>query len=209
MELKVSGKETQASITEKRFDAIGPTIGRELRQKSFIAIVTTLVLIVIYITWAFRKVSRPVSSWKYGVAAVIALAHDVTIPSGIFAALGYFKGVEVDALFITGLLTILGFSVHDTIVVFDRVRENLKKVGGMNISFGQIVNKSINETITRSINTSLTVILVLVAVIFLGGGTIFYFALLLILGIFFGTYSSIFIASPILLLWNRGENNIG
>lgn len=202
-ELQFPEKETQSLVVEKRFDAIGPTIGRELRQKSFFAIGATLLLIVFYIAWAFRKVSRPVSSWKYGAAAVIALAHDVTVPSGIFAVLGHFGGIEVDALFITGLLTILGFSVHDTIVVFDRVRENLKKTGGSYHSFGQIINRSIGETISRSINTSLTVILVLLAVMFLGGETTFYFSLLLILGIFFGTYSSIFIASPLLVIWQN------
>ena len=196
-----AAKENSTNIIEKRFDTIGPTIGAELRKKSLIAIAVTLVLIVLYIAWAFRKVSRPVSSWKYGVTAVIALVHDVTIPTGIFAILGHFKGVEIDTLFVTALLTILGFSVHDTIVVFDRVRENLKKSAGSYVDFSRIVNQSIQETIARSINTSLTVILVLLAVMFFGGETTFYFALLLILGIFFGTYSSIFIASPLLVIW--------
>ena len=121
--LAISGNQPE----EKRFDSIGPVIGKELRQKSWIAIGLVALMIILYISWAFRKVSRPVSSWKYGVAAVIALIHDVIIPSGLFAVLGHFKGIEVDVLFITALLTILGFSVHDTIVVFDHIRENLKR----------------------------------------------------------------------------------
>ncbi len=158
-----------------------------------------LLLIIIYIAFAFRKVSRPVASWKYGVAAVIALFHDVFIPTGIFSILGHYFGVEIDLLFVTGLLTILGFSVHDTIVVFDRIRENLRKGVGKN--FEETVNVSINQTIVRSINTSLTVFLTLLAIYIFGGASVKYFALLLMIGIFFGTYSSIFVASSLLVSW--------
>ncbi|MEK7076933.1 MAG: protein translocase subunit SecF, partial [Patescibacteria group bacterium] len=151
--------------------------------------------------WAFRHVSEPVSSWKYGVAAVIALIHDVTIPTAVFAVLGKFSGVPTDALFITALLTIMGFSVHDTIVVFDRTRENLRKLKGSE-EFSVVVNRSVNETFTRSINTSVTILLALVAIVVFGGESVRYFSLALIIGIGFGTYSSIFIASPLLVIWN-------
>jgi len=184
---------------EKKFDSVGPVVGEELKSRAYLAIITVLFLIVIYIAFAFRKVSRPVASWKYGVAAIIALFHDVFIPTGIFSVLGHYLGVEIDLLFVTGLLTILGFSVHDTIVVFDRIRENLRKGAGK--SFEETVNVSINQTITRSINTSLTVFLALLAIYIFGGASIKYFALLLMLGVFFGTYSSIFVASSILVTW--------
>ena len=187
-------------MTEKSFSSVGPTIGNELKQKSYYAIALVLLAIVIYIAWAFRRVSRPVASWKYGVAAIIALLHDVIIPTGVFSALGHFLGYEVDVLFVTALLTVLGFSVHDTIVVFDRIRENLLKREG---SFEDIVNYSVNQTMTRSINTSATVMLVLLAVYFFGGESVRNFTLVLILGVFFGTYSSIFIASPILVVWHK------
>lgn len=191
----------QSGIEEKRFDSIGPVIGKELQKRALIAMSLAALMIIIYIAWAFRKVSKPISSWKYGVAAIIALLHDVLIPTGIFSALGYFQAVEIDVLFVSALLTILGFSVHDTIVVFDRIRENLKKnlIG----DFEAVVNKSVRETIVRSINTSLTVLFVLFALLFLGGETTKFFSLALIFGIFFGTYSSIFLASPLLVSWNN------
>ncbi len=186
-------------LEEKRFDSVGPVIGEELKQRTYLAIFTVLLLIIIYIAFAFRKVSRPVASWKYGVAAVIALFHDIFIPTGIFSVLGHYLGVEIDLLFVTGLLTILGFSVHDTIVVFDRIRENLRK--GIGNNFEDTVNISINQTFTRSINTSLTVFLTLLAIYIFGGESVKYFVLLLMLGIFFGTYSSIFVASSLLVSW--------
>lgn len=190
------------SVLEKRFDAIGPTIGQELKRKSVWAIALVILLIVLYIAWAFRKVSEPVASWKYGVATVIALMHDVMIPVGIFSILGHFYGIEVDTLFVTALLTILGFSVHDTIVVFDRIRENLKNARA-STPFEVIVGQSISQTVTRSINTSLTVLLVLLAIYFFGGASVRLFSLTLIIGIFFGTYSSIFLASPMLVTWDK------
>ena len=186
-------------VEEKQFDSVGPVVGQELKQRAYIAIATVLFLIVIYIAFAFRKVSRPVASWKYGLAAIIALGHDIFIPTGIFSILGHYFGLEIDLLFVTGLLTILGFSVHDTIVVFDRIRENLRK--GTGKSFEETVNISINQTITRSINTSLTVLLTLLAIFIFGGVSIKYFALLLMIGVFFGTYSSIFMASSLLVTW--------
>lgn len=189
-------------IEELQFTTIGPTIGAELKQKSFLALGLASLGIIVYLAYAFRNVSKPVSSWKYGLTAVlVAFLHDVPIPAGVFAILGHYRNVSVDTLFITALLTILGFSVHDTIVVFDRIRENLRKLKSVE-PYEATVNRSVNETIARSINTSLTVLLVLVAIFFLGGETTKYFALALILGIIFGTYSSIFVASPLLVIWS-------
>ncbi len=187
---------------EKQFTSVGPTIGQELKKNSLYAIILVMIMIAIYIAWAFREVSRPVSSWKYGVAALVALVHDVSIPAGFFAFLGRFYGVTVDTLFVTALLTILGFSVHDTIVVFDRIRENLKKLGAKE-SFENVVEQSLRQTIGRSINTSLTVMLVMLALYFFGGASTQMFSLAILIGVFFGTYSSIFIASFLLVSWNK------
>jgi len=191
---------------ELRFESIGPTIGKELQRRSLWALITALVFVVVYIAWAFRKVSRPVASWKYGLTAIIALAHDTLITIGVFSALGYYLGVEIDSLFVSAILTVIGFSVHDTIVVFDRTRENLFK-HSMN-DFAETVNKSVNETIIRSINTSLTTILVLLTLFLFGGESIKYFSLALIIGIVVGTYSSIFLASPLLVEWYRLGNRV-
>lgn len=191
-----------AIVIEDQFESIGPTVGKELMTRSIYSIIAVLSAIIIYIAWAFRKVSKPVSSWKYGVAAVIALLHDVIIPCGIFAVLGHYFNVEIDILFITALLTMLGFSVHDTIVVFDRTRENLARSRQLGV-FEDIVNQSVNETIRRSINTSMTAFLALLAMYLFGGDSVKYFVLALMMGIVFGTYSSIFIASPLLVVWNN------
>ncbi len=189
------------SAKEESFSQIGPTISREITQKAVLAVALALLLIVLYIAFAFRKVVRPVSSWIYGLATLIALFHDVAIGLGAYAVLGRFLGVEFNTAAIAAVLTILGFSVHDTIVVFDRTRENLLR--GASGSFEEIVNVSVNQTMTRSINTSLTVVLALMAVFLFGGASTKYFALVLTLGIIFGTYSSIFVASPILVIWER------
>ena len=184
---------------ERRFSSIGPTIGVELKQNSVKAIILVLLGISLYIAWAFRNVSQPLGSWRYGAVTLAALFHDLIIPIGLFAYLGHFYGVEIGANFIVALLVILGFSVHDTIVVFDRVRENLKLHSSL--EFTALVNKSVNQTMVRSINTSLTVLLTLLALYIFGGESLQYFILTLLVGIFFGTYSSIFIASPLLVSW--------
>ena len=186
---------------EKQFNSIGPTIGSELQNKAIYAILLVLVAIALFIMFAFRKVSKPVSSWKYGLIALIALAHDVIVPVGVFAILGHFLGAEVDTLFVTAILVVLGFSVHDTIVVFDRVRENLHKNHERNMKepFEETVGKSIAQTLNRSINTSLTVVLVLLALLYLGPASAYYFVLALLVGIVSGTYSSIFLGSPLLV----------
>ena len=189
-----------AGLEELRFDSVGPTIGRELKSRSLTAIVIVLLAIVLYIAWAFRKVSKPVASWKYGMAANIALFHDVLITLGVFSVLGHFYGVEINSSFVAAILTVLGYSVNDTIVVFDRIRENLPK---SDKDFEGTVNDSVNQTITRSINTSLTTLLVLLAILFFGGATIRSFVLALSIGVFIGTYSSIFLASPVLVVWEK------
>ena len=194
-------------ITEKSFDSIGPIIGSELKRKSVFGIGLAILMIVLYIAFAFRKVSKPVSSFKYGLIAIVALMHDVAVPTGLFAILGHYYGAEVDILFVTALLTVLGFSIHDTIVVFDRVRENLRVVGESD--FEATVGKSLRQTMSRSINTSLTVVLVLLSLLFLGGETTKNFALALIVGVVAGTYSSIFIASPLLVTVNEWQKNGG
>jgi len=190
---------TGNSTVIKRFDAIGPTIGRELANKALIAIALVLLLIIAYIALAFRKVSKPVASWKYGLAAIIALAHDISIPTGLFAYLGYARGTEINALFLTALLAILGLSVSDTIVVFDRVRENLQRRAAN--TFVDTVGLSLNQVFTRSINISLTTLIALTSVYFFGGESTRDFALTLIVGMTAGIYSSIFIASPLLILF--------
>ena len=191
-------------IEELRFESIGPVIGRELKKKTEYLILLSIISIIIYITFAFRRVMRPVKSWQYGVAGVLALFHDVFIPVGIFSILGKFYNVEITIPIITALLTVFGYSINDSVVVFDRIRENLIRRRYDN--FEETVNESLNQTLSRSINTSLTTLLVLFAIFFFGGETLRYFALALILGISLGTYSSIFIASPLLVTWWMKKN---
>ncbi|MDD4412915.1 MAG: protein translocase subunit SecF [Patescibacteria group bacterium] len=194
-------KESFSSIEESRFESVGPAIGQELKKKSFSGVAFVILGIALYLTWAFRKVSRPMSSWKYGVVTIMALLHDVIIPIGLFSYLGHFLGWEVDSTFITALLVILGFSVHDTIVVLDRIRERLRT--HPNTEFKDIVNQSINETLVRSINTSLTLVIVLVSLLVFGPVSLKVFVMTLLIGTVFGTYSSIFVASPLLLDWHN------
>ncbi len=189
------------NLVENKFESIGPVVGTELKNKAITALIVASILIILYIAFAFRKVSRPVPSWKYGMGAVIALAHDLVIVTGIFSALGHFFGYEIDMFFVTSLLTILGYSVNDTIVVYDRTRENLFRSAGE--TFEETVNRSINETLARSINTGFATLLTLILLYFFGGETIRIFVLSLMLGIFFGTYSSIFVASPLLIVWQK------
>lgn len=188
---------------EESFESIGPSVGQEIKTKAVYAIILSVIAIMIYIAWAFRKVSWPVSSWKYATAAIIALVHDIIIPLGVFAFLGKFYNVEVGLPFVAALLTILGYSVNDTIVIFDRTRENLTKTS--KFSFEELVNRSINETLVRSVNTVMTVLIALFAVLIFGGASVRYFALALIIGVASGCYSSIFIASPIVVMWEKWD----
>ena len=188
-------------VQEERYEAIGPAIGQELKSKAVYSMLVVIIAIVVYVGWAFRKVSYPVKSWKYGVIAIIALVHDITITLGVFALLGRFMSVEIGLPFVAALLTILGYSVNDSIVVFDRIRENLGRL--VKTNFESIVNRSVNETLVRSINTSVTTLLVLLMVFIFGGASIKFFVLALIIGILSGTYSSIFLASPLLVIFEK------
>jgi len=189
-----------APAEELRFESVGPSIGQELKTKSLYAIFFVLVAVLIYISYVFRKVSKPVASWKYGLSAIIAMFHDAVITVGVFAVLGHVYGTEINTAFVAAVLTVLGYSVHDSIVVFDRIRENLPK---SDLDFPGTVNMSLNQTLGRSINTSLTTLLVLTSIVLFGGATIRPFALALAIGIFIGTYSSIFFASPLLVIWEK------
>lgn len=194
-------EEKFGKLTETRFETIGPTIGASMKKKALVALIVASFMIMAYLAFAFRKIPKYVNPWRFGVCAIIALAHDLFITFGFFLILGKFTGIEIDALFITALLTVLGFSVHDTIVVFDRIREKLK--GSEEKSLTEITNISLTETMSRSINTSLSTLLTLMALLLFGADSIFYFVLALTVGIVIGTYSSIYIASPLLVLWTN------
>ncbi len=199
--LKATSIDGKYKVEEKSFNSIGPSVGKELARKATIALILVSLGIVFFIAYAFRKASHPVSSWKYGLIAIVTLLHDVLISVGLFALVSHFAGVEVDTLFVVAVLTVLGLSVSDTIVVFDRIRENLRTHAGE--KFEEIVGRSIKQTYARSISTSLTVILALLALLVFGPVTTKYFALVLVIGMFFGAYSSIFLASPLLVAWEK------
>lgn len=184
-----------------REENVGPIIGKELEQNAIKAVIVSSVMIVIFITLSFRKVPKPASSFRFGVSAIVALLHDVLLIVGLFAVLGYFWGVEINSMFITALLTIMGFSIHDTIVVFDRIRENLLKHAGE--KFESVVDVSIEQTLVRSLNTSLTVLFVLLAILLFGGESIRWFVVALLAGVISGTYSSIFNAAALLTWWEE------
>ena len=194
-------KEEYSGAVQEEFSTIGPVIGAETTQNAIKAVVFATILVVVYISFVFRKVPKPASSIRFGISTVVALVHDVLVVLGVFAILGYLFSVEIDALFITALLTIIGFSVHDTIVVFDRIRENLGK--NVDDSFAKVVNDSILQTITRSLGTSVTVLFVLIALLIFGGESIRWFVVALVVGIVTGTYSSIFTASTVLVDWHN------
>lgn len=189
------------SFQEKRFDSVGPAVGQELRRKSLIAIIILLVAIMMYITYVFRTLSRTLSLWAMTGATIVGLLHDIVIPMGVFAILGHFQGVQISAIFVAAILTILGYTVSDKVVIFDRVRENI--IRGAKEDLPAIVHKSVMQTLVRSINNTLTVILSSLAIFLFGGESIRYFALALIIGVALGAYSSIFVASPLLVWWSR------
>ncbi|MBI2406429.1 MAG: protein translocase subunit SecF [Candidatus Harrisonbacteria bacterium] len=203
-EYKAAFAKAYPKFEELRFESIGPAIGSELRRRAVWAFLFVLLGISLYIAFAFRKVSYPVSSWKYGLITLATLFHDAIIPTGLFAVLGYLYHAELDTNFIVAILVVMGFSVHDTIVVFDRIRENLRLERSSKFDFDALVNRSVNETMARSINTSLTLVLVLVALYFFGSPSLAYFTLTILVGTVVGTYSSIFVASPLLTLWRKG-----
>ncbi len=188
-------------LKQDEFETIGPTVGGETTWNAIKAVLFASVLIVLYIAWSFRNVPKPTSSWKFGICAIIALMHDVLVVTGIFSILGHFFNIEIDSLFVTALLTVIGFSVHDTIVVFDRIRENLRQ--NVDQRFSQIVNNSILQTLVRSLNTSLTAMLILFTLLIFGGQSTFWFITALLIGIASGTYSSIFNAAALLVVWEE------
>lgn len=192
-------KQRVGSFRQEEFATIGPVIGNETTTNAMYSVLVASLLIVLYIAWSFREVPKPESSWRFGICAIIALLHDALVVLGIFAFLGHFWGVEIDSLFVTAILTVIGFSVHDTIVVFDRIRENLRRT---RMPFATIVNESMLQTMTRSLNTSLTVVLVLSTLLFFGGESTRWFIVALLVGIISGTYSSIFNASLLLVVWH-------
>ncbi|MDP1743239.1 MAG: protein translocase subunit SecF, partial [Candidatus Amesbacteria bacterium] len=192
-------KKEDVDVSEKRFENVGPVIGKELAQKAILSIVVASFAIVLYMAWSFRQIPKPYASWKFGMSAVVALLHDVLVVLGLFSIFGALWHVEVDSLFVTAVLTVIGFSVHDTIVVFDRIRENLPKMPQS--TFEEVVDFSISETLVRSINTSLTAVLTLLCLLLFGGTNIRWFVVALLVGIVSGTYSSIFNAAPLLVLW--------
>lgn len=193
------------SAEELNYETIGPTIGKELRNKAIKAVILVLLGISLYVIYAFRKSSAFIKSWKYGLITLLTLFHDIIIPTGLLAFLGWRLGIELDTKFIVALLVIMGFSVHDTIVVFDRIRESLSFSRGK-LDLPQIVNSSVKQTIARSINTSLTLVLVLIALFFFGPASLKYFILIILVGTVIGTYSSIFIASPSLTFRRKFGN---
>ncbi len=199
--LKSSLSKKFGAVIERRVENVGPVIGAEVSNKALIAVILSSIAIVLYVAFSFRKIPKPASSWRFGIAAVIALIHDVLVVVGLFAIFGKVLGVEIDILFVTALLTVIGFSVHDTIVVFDRIRENLLKHSGR--KFIDVANLSVVQTLGRSLNTSLTVVFVLIAMLLFGGETIKWFVIALLIGIISGTYSSIFNATALLVWWEE------
>ncbi|MBY0328645.1 protein translocase subunit SecF [Patescibacteria group bacterium] len=200
----VSAVKTTGDVEQVGFTAIGPSVGKELKNKAILAIIMVLIAIILFIAYAFRKVSQPVSSWKFGLAAIIALAHDVAIPLGAFAIISHYTGAELDTLFIVAILTTLALSVADTIVVFDRVREHLGN--NKKQSFPELVGDSLRETFARSINTSAVVLVMVISLAVFGPESTQLFATVLAIGLFFGTYSSIFLASPILVFMEQAQS---
>lgn len=195
------------AATEVQFTSIGPSIGKEIVEKSWWAIVLVSISIITFIAFAFRHVSKPVASWKYGVVAIVTLLHDILIPTGLFAYLGHVRDAEVGVFFIVAILTTLGISINDTIVVFDRIRENLRlnEEHRNKEVFADVVWRSVKQTIARSINTSLTTIIVLIALFILGPESTKDFSLTLIVGMIAGTYSSIALASPMLVYFEKWQ----
>lgn len=193
---QLSGTETK-DLEELRFETVGPVLGAELLQKTVMAVIIAIIVILLYIAWAFKNI-------KYGVSAIAALFHDVLVVIGIFSLLGHFYGVEVDVLFVTAVLTTMSFSVHDTIVVFDRIRESLRRDS---LPFDVTVNKALTETMSRSVNNSMTIVFMLLALVLLGGETIKWFAVALLIGTMSGTYSSPFVAAPLLYILLKKKFN--
>lgn len=195
-------EQAEAGLTEIRFESIGSSVGAELRSRAFWLVFFALLIIIIYITFAFRVVSKPVPSWKYGLISIVSLAHNILLTCGVFAVLGHFFGTEVNTTFIVALLTVLGYSINDAIVVFDRIRENLPK---SHLNFEETVNDSLNQAFVRSVNATTTTVLALLSILIFGGESIKDFVLALVIGISCGAYSSLFLAAPLLVLTEKRQ----
>ncbi len=194
--------ESLSDIEELRFESVGPLVGKELKEKTSLMAVLAVFGILLYITLAFKGISKkPLPSWEYGLASILALGHDIFIPLGFFAYLGHLNVAQITIPVVTALLTVLGYSINNTVVVFDRIRENLIK--DRRSSFEEVVNNSINQSFSRSMNTSLTTLLVLFAIFFFGGETLRYFSLAMIVGLIAGTYSSLLLAPLMLVSWMK------
>ena len=192
---------SEGTVSEESFESIGPAIGQELKDKSIRAILFLIAAVVIYIAIVFRGMSRVLSPWAMGLAAIVALFHDILVPVGVFAYLGHVLDIQITAVFVAAVLTVLAYSLSDTVVVFDRVRENILR--GSTDSFAAIVHTSVMQTVVRSINTTVTTLAALIAILVFGGASLHYFALALIIGIALGSYSSIFVATPLLVWFSR------
>ncbi len=201
--VKNAYEKNNTTVTEDRLETIGPAVSETLKKRSWMATIAVAVTVILYVAYSFRGVSKPVQSWKFGVSTVISLVHNVGITIGIFAVIGRYYDVQVDIPFVVALLTILGYSVNDNIVVLDRIRENLMR---RRISdFATLANTALNETLWRSLNTSITILLVFVALLVFGDASIFTFSLALILGIIISAYSSVFLAAPLLVAWEKWD----
>jgi len=202
--LQVLADTADSPIVEESFESIGPSIGQELKDKSVKALIILVIVVILYIAYVFRGMSRVLSPWAMGLAAVIALAHDLIVPIGVFAVLGRVSGIQITAVFVAAVLTVLAYSLSDTVVVFDRVRENVTR--GSSESFAEVVHKSVLQTLMRSVNTTLTTLAALIAIWFFGGESLHFFSLALIIGISLGSYSSIFVATPLLVWFSRSQH---
>jgi preprotein translocase subunit SecF len=202
--LQVLADTADSPIVEESFESIGPSIGQELKDKSVKALIILVIVVILYIAYVFRGMSRVLSPWAMGLAAVIALAHDLIVPIGVFAVLGRVSGIQITAVFVAAVLTVLAYSLSDTVVVFDRVRENVTR--GSSESFAEVVHKSVLQTLMRSVNTTLTTLAALIAIWFFGGESLHFFSLALIIGIALGSYSSIFVATPLLVWFSRSQH---
>lgn len=188
-------------VVEDRLETIGPAVSSTLKKRSWMAVIAVALTVIAYVAYSFRQVSKPVQSWKFGVSTIVSLVHNVGITIGVFAVLGHFYDIQIDIPFVVALLTILGYSVNDNIVVLDRIRENLMRRSTND--FAALANKALNETLWRSLNTSITILLVFVALLVFGDASIFTFSLALIIGIIISAYSSVFLAAPLLVAWER------
>lgn len=206
-EIETKIESTFQSAERLSVETIGPSVGEELKRQAILAVIVSNIVVILFLAFTFRKVPLPAHGWEFGVAAVIAMLYDVVVVLGVFAVLGEFLGIEIDSLFVTAVLTVMGFSIHDSIVVFDRIRENLRRRGGED--FKATINKSLIETLARSMNLSASVLIVLLSLLLIGGDSIRWFIFALFIGLLSGSYSSVFVASQVLVWWEGVKEKYG